>query len=554
MIAAGLRAFAGSARAACIGVALTAVLAGSLLSPTPAWADDATRVIRAALAQIQVGTASPQDADLRRFYESRGFRPAWTPQAAAAAIQAMEQAAAEGLRAADYRVDKPPPRAAGAEAAAWDIRLTRAFLRYAKDAHNGRLAPREVYEDVDLPPLSFDAPAELSAALKSESLAALIANLPPQRAEYAFLRDALAHYRTLASRGDWQVPVRAGSALTKLPADVRARLQQRLADEDPNVPASDFVISNANLREALSRFQSRLGLERNGQLNAQTVAALNRPVIERVMQIEADMERWRWLPRLPEKRYVEVNTADASLKVVDDGETILTSPVVLGRPDWPTPILATTAKAIVINPPWHVPPDLAGEEILPKLVRNASYLAEHNMVLLDGPPADPHGLKVKWRDVAAQPFPYRIQQMPGAGSGLGALLFDMPNAFDVYLHDTPAKELFGRADRFLSHGCVRVREIAAVASWALFGDMHQTDRMPHPPRTETVRLPLTDPVLVYMLYWTAFKSADGTVAFRPDVYGLDARLTAAVRGQGVMPAGRQLAQKMLVSDSGAPAP
>ncbi|MHB1206998.1 MAG: L,D-transpeptidase scaffold domain-containing protein, partial [Rhodospirillaceae bacterium] len=121
-MAAGWRAFAGPARAAGIGIVLAGVLAGTLLGPAPAHAANATRVIRAALAQIRVDAATPQHADLRRFYESRGFRPVWTPQAAAAAIQAMDQAAAEGLRAADYRVDKPPPRAAGAEGAAWDLR------------------------------------------------------------------------------------------------------------------------------------------------------------------------------------------------------------------------------------------------------------------------------------------------------------------------------------------------------------------------------------------------------------------------------------------------
>jgi murein L,D-transpeptidase YcbB/YkuD len=524
-------------------VCAAALVVCSLFTLTPARADDMSRNIRAALAPIapvRAGAASPQNADLWRFYELRGFRAAWTPQTEAVAIQALEQAVVDGLRTADYRVEtarieKTPRRPGSTDAAAWDIELSRAFLRYAKDLRSGRLAPGDVYEDVDLPPQPFDAPTDLNAALKGGSLTAFIAGLPPQRAEYAFLREALAHYRALAARGEWRVPVRVGSALATLPKDVRGKLQQRLADEDPNVQAPGAAVSDTDLREAVSRFQARLGLAQNGQLNAQTVAALNRPVIERVMQIEADMERWRWMPRVPEKRYVEVNTPDASLKLVENGKTILTSPVVLGRQDWATPILATTAKAVVVNPSWHVPPDLVAEEILPKLVRNASYLAEHNMVLIDGPPADPHGLKVKWRTVSAEAFPYRIEQMPGAGSGLGALLLDMPNGLDVYLHDTPAKDVFGRADRFLSHGCVRVRDIAAVASWALYGDLHQAERMPHPPRTETVRLPLDEPLRVYMMYWTAFRNDDGTVAFRPDVYGWDARLGAALRGYHTAP-------------------
>jgi murein L,D-transpeptidase YcbB/YkuD len=544
-------------RAICARLVACGLLALIPAGLTPARADDMPRNIRAALAPIapvRAGAASPQNADLWRFYDLRGFRAAWTPQTGPVAIQALEQAVADGLRATDYRVEKTPRRLAGVDAAAWDIELSRAFLRYAKDLRSGRLAPGDVYEDVDLPAQPFDVPADLNAALKSGALAAFIAGLPPQRAEYAFLREALAHYRALAARGEWRVPLRAGAALAGLPKDMRDKLRQRLADEDAAMPAPDAALSDADLRDAVSRFQVRLGLTQSGQLNAQTVAALNRPVIERVMQLEADMERWRWMPHVPEKRYVEVNTPDASVKLVENGKTILTSPAVLGRQDWATPILATTVKAVVVNPPWNVPPDLAAEEILPKLRRNASYLAEHNMVLLDGPPADPHGLKINWRAVPAEAFAYRIRQLPGAGSGLGALLLDMPNSSDVYLHDTPAKDVFGRADRFLSHGCVRVRDIAAVASWALYGDVHQAERMPHPPRSETVRLPLEQPLRVYMMYWTAFRAADGTVAFRPDVYGWDARLAAALRGYHAAPATRPLPRAMAAADTSAPAP
>jgi murein L,D-transpeptidase YcbB/YkuD len=250
------------------------------------------------------------------------------------------------------------------------------------------------------------------------------------------------------------------------------------------------------------------------------------------------MERWRWLPRETDRRYVEVNTPDASLKLVDNGRTILTSPVVLGSSDWATPILTTRIEAVVLNPPWHIPPDLAGEELLPKLIHDPSYLAAANMVLLNGPPNDPHGVHVKWRDVPADPFPYRIQQMPGPRSGLGAILMDMPNTFDVYLHDTPSKGLFARTDRFLSHGCVRVEQIAALASYALFGDAGAVARLPRPPRAETMRVPLPEPLTVYMTYWTAFADADGALAFRPDVYGLDAKLTAALDGKAAAPVAR----------------
>jgi murein L,D-transpeptidase YcbB/YkuD len=391
--------------------------------------------------------------------------------------------------------------------------------------------PAQVDEDIALPPVAFDAPAELNAAINNGSFAGFVADLPPQRHEYAFLREALAHYRQAEADGDWSVPVKAGQALNGLSHVALAKLTQRLAADDPDVAVRKTALSGAALRSAIQRFQHRFGLSESGALTADTVKLLNQPASDRVLQIEANMERWRWLPRVPDERYVEVNTAAATLKVVENGKTLLTSPVVVGRTDWATPIVATAVDAVVVNPPWHVPPELAGEEMLPKLVRDPGYLATHNMVLVDGPQGDPHGKTVKWKDVPANPFPYRIEQLPGPRSGLGALLLDMPNAFGVYLHDTPEKELFGYSNRLLSHGCVRVRAIDAVASYALFGDTQDAAKIPRPPRSETERIPLEEPLPVYMLYWTVFQDPDGMIAFRRDAYGFDVQVVAALYGK-----------------------
>lgn len=520
-------------------IARVLIAAFVFLAAPAARADDLSRFIRAAVSQ-----AAPADADLKRFYELRRFRPAWTTATAAEAAEAMAAADAEGLLATDYRVAAAPPpakgRARSAAMAVWDVAFTGAFLRYARDVRIGRLAPDAVYLDIDLPPLAFDAPGELAAALKDGSLTAFIAGLPPPRPEYRALRNALAHYRAMTFE---EVPARANQSLAGIAGEARDKLIRRLAVEDRAVSPA---ISKDDLGKALRRFQARFGLPQDGRLTEETVAALNRPAAVLAVQIEANMERWRWLPRAADRRYVEVNIADASLKAVERGKTVLTSPVVLGEKDWLTPILATTAEAIVLNPPWHVPPEIVTEEILPQLQRNAGYLAAHNMVLVDGPAADPHGVKIKWQKVTADAFPYRVEQMPGPASGLGAMLFDMPNTFDVYLHDTPAKALFKRPDRYLSHGCVRVREIVALANWAMSGATP-------PAGKETARVPLTEPLPVYMLYWTAFADEDHGLAFRPDVYGLDLRLIAFLHGQGSAMVGRR-ARTALAAAGDSPAP
>jgi murein L,D-transpeptidase YcbB/YkuD len=542
---------------AALRVVRAAIFTATVFAAPPVYADDTDRAIRSAFSHGNTIAATPQDQDLKRLYELLGFQAVWTQPSADAAQQALARAGDEGLNPADYRVEpRPPPattrasaRTAGSTAAAWDIQLTRVFLHYARDVHSGRIAPDKVFDDVSLPPQSFDAPVELAAAVKSGTLARFITALPPQRPEYAFLREALLHYRALEARGEFTVPARAGVPLESLSAEVRDKLRLRLAADDAEVTAAD---KGPALRNAVRRFQARFGLQQSGTLTAETVAVLKQPISHRVLQIEANMERWRWLPVVSDKRYVEVNTPDASLKIVENGKAIFTSPVILGQRDWATPILATAVQAVVVNPPWHVPSDLAGEEILPKLIQDASYLAAHNMVLIDGPPNDPNGRSIKWRDVPADPFPYSIQQMPGPRSGLGALLLDMPNGFGVYLHDTPDKDLFTHANRFLSHGCVRVRGIAAVASYALYGSTQQAEKMPHPPRTETQRVALDEPLPVYMLYWTVFRDADGAIAFRQDTYGRDVRLIAALYGRDIAPVKNPAARETVVAQAPAP--
>src|SRR5581483_6354077 len=121
-------------------------------------------------------------------------------------------------------------------------------------------------------------------------------------------------------------------------------------------------------------------------------------------------------------------------------------------------------KEVTVNPPWNVPASIARKEILPKLKRDPNYLVSQHMILLNGPKDDPQGTRIDWSRVSGASFPYRIRQLPGPDNALGMLKLEMPSAFDVYLHDTPAKSAFARNDRTLSHGCIRVQEILPLAS------------------------------------------------------------------------------------------
>jgi murein L,D-transpeptidase YcbB/YkuD len=246
----------------------------------------------------------------------------------------------------------------------------------------------------------------------------------------------------------------------------------------------------------------------------------------------ANMERWRWLPPVLEADRIMVNAADSQLELWLAGRLVLTSRVIVGRVSNPTPILRAEGGAITINPSWTVPRSIAAREILPKLKKNPAWLAQHDMVLLDGPAGDPHGRTVNWGAVRANTFPYQIRQRPGPHNPLGRIKLELPNRFDVYLHDTPDKALFNRFKRQLSHGCVRVEQIMPVTTHVLSADPTAISRVTMAmEKGETVTIPLQSRIPVYFLYWTATAAPGEALQYHPDVYGRDRRMIAAMRGR-----------------------
>ncbi|HUI18622.1 MAG TPA: peptidoglycan-binding protein, partial [Alphaproteobacteria bacterium] len=259
---------------------------------------------------------------LGRFYAERGNRPAWAGseearERAKLAAATLAAAASEGLNAADYHPTALAAALGPADAAARELVLTDAFLRYAHDVRLGRVAAADVFDDVRLPKASFDAVAALKSALEKDSLARLIADLPPPHPEYARLKDALKRYRAIAAAGGWpQIP--AGDELVVDSDDPRlVTLRARLAVEDQALQPLAEQAPKGDLAAALGRFQARNGLAVDGRIGPRTLAMLNISAAGRVDQIIANMERWRWMPRRFEERYVIVNTADGELSVID---------------------------------------------------------------------------------------------------------------------------------------------------------------------------------------------------------------------------------------------
>jgi murein L,D-transpeptidase YcbB/YkuD len=308
------------------------------------------------------------------------------------------------------------------------------------------------------------------------------------------LSDAFLSYADALARGAMPVERRRDDeALAPEPIDVAAELDAAIRGHDPAVPIEALAPTTATyrmLRQALQSYHSG----RPGADKATT---------NRLRAIEVNLERQRWLPRhLPEDR-VWVNAADAKLVLYRDDRPVFSTRVIIGQDGEPnqTPEFEVAIEGVLFNPPWNIPESIATNEIMPKLDRDPEYLTKHRLVEL------PNG---------------GLQQLPGPGAGLGQLKFEMENRFDVYLHDTPSRNLFSRDNRRISHGCIRVqkpRELAALLMQEPVDAINQEIAT-----GDTHRSNLPTPVRAFVVYQTAFVDSDGTLQFRPDIYNRDVEI------------------------------
>ncbi len=389
--------------------------------------------------------------------------------------------------------------------------LVRAVLDHARAVHAGRLDTADFDKDWGLRPPPYDPLPGLTDAVRRDRLASWIANLPPPYAGYDGLLKGLANYRAIEAAGGWQ-PVPAGPDLTLGAKGPRVlALRQRLAVEDKDVVATGDTF-DAALVAGVQRAQRRYGLNPAGVVSTQTLAALNVPAIDRVHQIMANLERWRWLPQeLPRDR-IQVNIAAAVLTVFDGDTPVMSMRAVTGRPGDETPMLSSTINSIVINPPWNVPTSIATKELWPKEKKSPGYFKRNGFKVIDGT---------------------RLQQAAGDQSALGRFKFDFNNAYAVYLHDTPSRAKFASFSRLASHGCVRLEKPAELAALLLKAnpDWPPEAIAAQVEKGKTLRVTLTNPVEVYLLYWTAFASASGQMNFRADPYGWDKTLAAKIEAR-----------------------
>lgn len=471
-------------------------------------------------AQTPPVQATPAPPAMRTAPVPQSVVPATTPLPQLSTTQAeqLRTMLSDGRLAQGLRFN-PAPVSPDADNDA----LVKAALDYARAVHTGRLATEDFEEDWGLRPAAFDPMPGFVDAVQKDRLSRWIASLPPPYAGYDGLQKGLVAYRAIAAAGGWP-KLAAGPDMAEGAKGDRVRaLRRRLAIEDKQVePIGDTF--DAELKAAVRRAQTRYGLNPTGTVAAQTLAALNVPAEARVRQIMANMERWRWLPKEMPKDRVQVNIAAAVVTVFEGDTPVMSMKGVTGKPGGgETPMLVSSIHSVVLNPPWNVPDGIAKRELFPK---GAGYLKANGFRVIE----TPDGGK-------------RLQQS-SEKSALGKYKFDFDNPYAVYLHDTPSQGTFSRFDRLASHGCIRLEKPADLAELLLRGDPEwDPAKLQAAVATgKTQRVKLTQPAAVYLLYWTAYASSNGTMNFRADPYSWDGELAAKIEKRSAVQATATIAR------------
>jgi murein L,D-transpeptidase YcbB/YkuD len=477
-------------------------------------------------------------------YQQRDYAPLWTNKYSIhELLAAIRSIGADGLDPADYHLvalerlqqqvsssAAPPP----AQLAEYDLLLTDSLVRLGYHLMIGKVDPVELDQNwnMDKTVGDLDTVLAMADAVSNGSVDQLIDSLRPQAPIYAQMKAALARYQRFAEEGGWQ-PLADGPALKPGMSDPRiTALRQRLAvtGEFTGTDRQSFVYDEA-LEQAVRLFQRRHGLEDDGIIGKGTLQALNVPVEQRIDQLRVNLERARWILRdLPED-YVLVDIAGFHVRLVRDGNIVWETRAQVGKPYRKTPVFRSRITYMDVNPTWTVPPTILRKDVLPAIKRDPEYLQEKNMRVLDrqGSPVDP--ATIDWSIYPGTGFPYMVRQDPGPTNTLGRIKFMFPNKHLVYLHDTPSKSLFDRAERAFSSGCIRIENPYDFAE-LLMDDSRQWSRediqkVIDTRETRSVTLP--QPITVLLLYWTVAFDEDGTAVFKQDIYDRDAPILSGLQ-------------------------
>jgi len=485
---------------------------------------------------------------LQKLYEPAEYAPAWLQNnepssQALAMISRFNSAVQNGLEPEDYDASRWDGRlqalkSSNGDPAGYDVALSVCAMRYISDLHIGRINPRHLSFDLDVDHKKYDlAHFVREQLLTATDVPAVLDSVEPPFPGYRRTEQALATYLKIMRDDDGEKlpipkkPIEPGQTYAGVPR--LTRLLRLVGDLPSNADPNGSDVYDSSLADAVKHFQRRHGLETDGRLGPATVKELNVPLTQRVRQLQLTLERWRWLPSEFSAPPIIVNVPDFRLRALDGSNKVsFDMRVVVGKAlRTQTPVFSRDMQFVVLRPFWNVPPSILRGEIIPAIRRDRDYIAKKNyeVIRMDGKIVTSGAIS---NEVLAQlqAGKLAVRQRPGTSNALGLIKLMFPNDYNVYLHSTPAPELFARTRRDFSHGCIRVEKPAELAAWALRNNPGWTleriqEGMDHGPDNVTVNL--TQRVPVFIVYGTALAYENNEVHFYDDIYGHDARLAAA---------------------------
>ena len=490
-----------------------------------------------------VAETAARDQDLAAFYRARGFEGIWTGSDQVAQdrrnafLTAIAASEAHGLPSDRYDVasilellrDAKTPMQQGEV----EVLMSHLLLEYARDIGSGLLVPKDV-DPLIKREVSYPDRLEMLNRFARSDASSFLRTLPPTSPEYSRLMRQKIELERAILAGGWGPSI----SLRKLePGDSGedvVALRNRLISMG-YLSRTASQIYDEVLEMAVRDFQEMHGLEVDGTAGEGTLREINVSMEKRLQSVLVAMERERWINREKGDRHIWVNLTDFTARIVDNDVVTFQTRSVIGANDQDrqSPEFSDVMEFMVINPSWYVPRSIITKEYLPQLQRNPN--AVRHLEITDRRGRIVNRANVDFTQFNRRNFPFAMRQPPSRSNALGLVKFMFPNQYNIYLHDTPAKNLFSRETRAYSHGCIRLNDPFDFA-YELLSKQSSDPVGYFQARLNSgseSRVDLDEPVPVHLVYRTAFTDALGNLQFRRDVYGRDARIWDALVREGV---------------------
>lgn len=409
----------------------------------------------------------------------------------------------------------------------YDLLLSNGFKNLADHLHRGKLNPRELYNDWDLPYKSPIGIKKIIAAIEDNEINDLLIDVSVKNKHYTDLKEGI---KSILSKPEYNFPETVVE--TKIVANDSSKtiqiIKQKLVYWNELNSNNKSLIYDDETVRAVKKFQRNNGLSADGVIGKTTVEALNFSKEKRIEKLKVNMERWKWFPEDFGESYIFINIPEYKLYFVFEKDTLETKRIVVGKPSRKTPILTSKINNLVFNPTWTVPPTILKEDLLPSASKNISYFNRNRITILNSKKDT-----IKPKDWNPEKYKsYRYVQSPGYNNSLGLVKFNFPNKYMVYLHDTNHRDYFSRSYRALSSGCVRIEDPLPFAKTILMADDEEMwkeseiDTIIKKAKTKVV--PIKINVKVFQLYYTCWVE-NKQIVYCPDIYKLDDELYEKLR-------------------------